>query len=117
MGAHVKIALPAGVQLVGGTVNGSDPEGTWSVPAGSTLRLQQVLAKLGYLPVSFSQSGSVAPTMAAQEAAALNPPTGSFGWRYADTPSTLREQWGAGSYGELTKGAVMAFEADQGLHD
>ena len=31
-------------------VSGSDPEGTWSVPAGSTLRLQQLLAKLGYLP-------------------------------------------------------------------
>jgi lipoprotein-anchoring transpeptidase ErfK/SrfK len=115
LGAHVKIALPAGVHLVGGTVNGSDPEGAWSVPAGSTLRLQQLLAKLGYLPVSFSQSGSVPATMAAQEAAALNPPKGNFGWRYPDTPSTLQEQWGAGSYGELTKGAVMAFEADQGL--
>ncbi len=115
LGAHVKMALPAGVELVGGQVSGSDPEGTWSVPAGSTLRLQQLLAKLGYLPVSFAQSGTVSPTVQAQEAAALSPPKGSFGWRYPNTPAALRTQWGAGSYGELTKGAVMAFEGDNGL--
>src|SRR5262249_9518121 len=106
---------PAGVQLVGGQASGSDPEGTWSVPAGSTLRLQQLLAKLGYLPVSFAQSGTVAPTVNAQESAAIDPPKGSFGWRYPDTPATLKAQWGAGSYGQLTKGAVMAFESDHDL--
>ena len=92
LGAHVKIALPAGVQLVGGTVNGSDPEGTWSVPAGSTLALQQLLAQLGYLPVSFiPERQRWRRRSAAEEAAIVNPPTGSFSWRYPDTPSTAQE--------------------------
>lgn len=115
LGTHVKVPLPAGVQLVGGQASGSDAAGVWTVPTGSTLRLQQLLAKLGYLPVSFAQHGSVAPTLQAQEVAALNPPKGSFSWRYPNTPSTLEAQWAAGSYGELTKGAVMAFEDDHGL--
>ena len=115
LGAHVKIALPAGVQLVGGESAGSDAVGNWSVPAGSTLRLQQLLANLGYLPLDFTPGGSVGTTVAAQEAAAVAPPGGSFGWRYPSTPTALKAQWTPGSYSELTKGAVMAFENDQGL--
>jgi len=115
LGAHVKIALPAGVRLVGGQAGGAASEGIWTVPAGSTLRLHQLLAKLGYLPVNFAQSGSVASTMQAQEAAALSPPKGSFGWRYSNTPAALRAQWSPTASGELTKGAVMAFEQDHGL--
>ena len=115
LGAHVQVALPAGVLLVGGQHSGSDAVGAWSVPAGTTLRLQQLLANLGYLPVNFRQDGSVASTIGAQEAAAMSPPKGSFGWRYPNTPAGLQAHWAAGSYGELTKGAVMAFENDQGL--
>jgi peptidoglycan hydrolase-like protein with peptidoglycan-binding domain len=115
LGAHVRVTLPSGVLLVGGQAGGSDPVGAWSVPAGSTLRLQQLLANLGYLPVNFKQTGSVGATIGAQEAAAMNPPKGAFGWRYANTPAPLQAHWAAGTYGELTKGAVMAFENDQGL--
>ena len=115
LGSHVKVALPAGVQLIGGEVSGSDPSGNWTVPNGSTTRLQQLLAQLGYLPVNFDQQGSAPTTMAAQEQAAVSPPKGTFSWRYANTPSSLQSQWGVGSYGELTKGAVMAFESEQGL--
>ena len=115
LGAHVKIGLPSGVHLVGGQASGSDPSGTWSVPAGSPLRLHQLLAKLGYLPVNFAQHGSVGTTLQAQEAAALNPPKGSFSWRYPNTPASLTSQWSPTASGELTKGAVMAFELDHGL--
>ncbi len=113
LGAKVQVALPSQVHLVGGT---GDPVGTWSVPAGSTTRLQQLLAELGYLPVSFNQSGTpIADTLAAQEAAAESAPSGSYSWRYADTPGALKSQWEPGSYGELTKAAVMAFENSNGL--
>jgi peptidoglycan hydrolase-like protein with peptidoglycan-binding domain len=116
LGAHVTVALPAGVNLVGGQANGSDPVGRWSVPAGSTLRLQQLLADLGYLPVNFSAPGTAAGTsITSQENAAVAPPHGHFSWRYANTPTALRSQWAPGSYGELTKGAVMAFESEQGM--
>jgi peptidoglycan hydrolase-like protein with peptidoglycan-binding domain len=113
LGAQVKIALPSQVHLVGGT---GDPVGTWPVPGGSTTRLQQLLASLGYLPVDFSQSGTpVADTLAAQEVAAESAPSGSYSWRYANTPSALKAQWQPGSYDELTKAAVMAFEDDNDL--
>jgi peptidoglycan hydrolase-like protein with peptidoglycan-binding domain len=113
LGAKVQVALPSQVHLIGGT---GDPVGTWSVPAGSTTRLQQLLAQLGYLPVTFTQSGpAVANTLEAQEAAAQSAPAGTYGWRYSNTPSQLRDQWQPGTYGELTKAAVMTFEADNDL--
>jgi peptidoglycan hydrolase-like protein with peptidoglycan-binding domain len=116
LAATVVVGLPADVNLVGGTPVGSDPQGRWSVPAGSTTRLQQLLAGLGYLPVTFTASGAaVANTMAAQETAAVDAPQGNFSWRYQNTPSDLVSAWQAGSSGELTKGAVMAFENDQGM--
>ena len=107
----VSIGLPHGVQLVGGKQTASSTTGTWSVPAGSTLRLQQLLSMLGYLPLSFKYAGSgVDLTPAAEEAAAVDPPKGSFSWRWSNTPSALKNMWQAGTSGEMTKGAIMAFE-------
>jgi hypothetical protein len=113
LGANVSVTLPSGVQLV----DGSAAVGKWSVQQGSTMRLQQLLAQLGYLPVNFSYANgvSVGSTIGAEENAAINAPKGSFGWRYPNTPGSLKTLWQAGSYGELTKGAVMAFEDDQDM--
>lgn len=114
LGATVKIALPGGVHLVGAGAAG----GNWTVPAGSTMRLQQMLAALGYLPVKFSVSGpgaGAALTPQAQEAAAVKPPAGTFSMRYPNTPGWLAGSWQPGAFGEITKGAVMAFENDHGL--
>jgi hypothetical protein len=104
----VSIALPAGVHLVGGNGNA----GTWTVPAGSTLRLQELLSMLGYLPVDFHYAGGkgVDLTPAAQEAAAVDPPKGRFSWRWRSTPSALRSMWQPGASGVMTQGAIMAFE-------
>jgi len=118
LGADVRVALPAGVNLVGGQVKGSDPVGQWIVPVGSTLALQQLLAQLGYLPVNFkpaSGTNDIASTPAAEETAIVNPPQGTFSWRYPNTPAQLKALWSPTSYTELTKGAVMAFEGAQGL--
>ena len=71
----------------------------------STLRLQQLLALLGYLPVSFAPSG---PAPAARELAAPQP--GAFTWRYSDPMSGLEDHWGAGDFGVLTQGAIMTFQ-------
>jgi peptidoglycan hydrolase-like protein with peptidoglycan-binding domain len=110
LGTGVKVPLPSGVNVVGA----SGPVASWSVPSGSTLRLQQLLAQLGYLPVTF-KGPSVAPTPQAQIQAAINPPAGSFGWRYGNTPSALRSMWQPGTSGVMTRGAVMAFENDNGM--
>ena len=62
LGAHVNIVLPHGVSLVGGQQAASADGARWTVPGGSTLRLQQLLATLGYLPLKFNSKGG-APAM------------------------------------------------------
>jgi lipoprotein-anchoring transpeptidase ErfK/SrfK len=115
LGATVKVGLPAGVKLVGGQAGGASVEGTWSVPAGTPMRLQQLLASLGYLPLRFSSAATVATTPQAQEQAAIHPPAGSFSWRYGNVPGALRGMWAPGASGVMTRGAVMAFENDHGM--
>jgi lipoprotein-anchoring transpeptidase ErfK/SrfK len=116
LGATVKVPLPSGVRLVGAQQSGAGPVATWAVPPGSTVRLQQLLALLGYLPLSFHYSGGgVALTPQAQEQTAVQPPTGSFSWRYSDVPKALRSFWQPGTAGTMTRGAVMAFENDHGM--
>jgi peptidoglycan hydrolase-like protein with peptidoglycan-binding domain len=114
LGATVKIALPGSVHLVGGHDPAATEVGTWTVPPGSTVRLQQLLATLHYLPLTF-QGHQVASTERAQEGAAVKPPSGTFSWRYANTPAALRNIWKPGASGVMTRGAVMAFENDVGL--
>jgi peptidoglycan hydrolase-like protein with peptidoglycan-binding domain len=112
----VSIGLPNGVQLVGGRRSGNADSGTWTVPAGSTVRLQQLLAMLGYLPVSFKYAGAgIALTPGGQENAAVKPPQGSFSFRYHNTPAALRSDWQPGASGVVTRGALMAFENNEGM--
>ena len=89
---------------------------SWSVPVGSVARLQQLLAQLGYLPLEWHPTGgATAATTLAQTEAAIEPPTGSFSWRYPNTPSQLRSLWRPDGWSRMTQGAVMSFEHDQGL--
>lgn len=114
LGVTVHVGLPGSVRLVGGRGPSGSEVGSWKVPPGSTTRLQQLLAELGYLPLNFSGS-SVAQSERAQETAAVKPPSGTFSWRYPNTPSNLRNMWAPGTFGTMTRGAVMAFENDHGL--
>jgi peptidoglycan hydrolase-like protein with peptidoglycan-binding domain len=115
LGANVSIGLPNGVKLIGAKQSGDAWSG-WSVPQGSTVRLQQLLAVLGYLPLRFHYAGSPpGHDPFGQEAAAIKPPAGSFSWRYPNTPSALRSMWAPGTFGEMTKGAIMAFENTNGM--
>ncbi len=116
LGATVRIALPAGVGLVGGHTTAGGSEATWTVPQGSPLRLHQLLAQLGYLPVNFTYAhGAPASSAAAQLNAAVHPPAGTFSWRWSNTPAALKAEWSPTASGIMTKGAIMAFEANQGL--
>jgi lipoprotein-anchoring transpeptidase ErfK/SrfK len=116
LGAKVNVALPSGVHLVGGQRSGSSENGTWTVPPGSTVRLQEVLSLLGYLPLNFKYHGAgVGLTPQAQEAAAVRSPKGRFSWRYANTPSWLVSDWQAGSYGELTTDGVAGSQVWRAL--
>jgi hypothetical protein len=106
----VTLALPHTVRLVGGQDTGSSSVATWTVPGGSILRVQQILGQLGYLPLDFSSNSQVPTTAAAQESAAIDPPAGSFSWRYGNIPGSLHEMWQPGSEDIVTRGALMAFE-------
>jgi peptidoglycan hydrolase-like protein with peptidoglycan-binding domain len=105
----VTIIEPSGATTAASTID-------WTVPPGSTLRLQQLLAQQGYLPVLWSPTGTaVALSTGAQVSAALDPPAGTFSWRYPNTPGELTALWTAGAANVITRGAVMMFEADHGL--
>ena len=114
--AKVSIPLPSGVRLAGAPQGASSSTGRWTVPGGSTVRLQQMLAQLGYLPLNFAYKGAGPGTSpAAQENAAVNAPAGSFSWRYADTPVALKSFWHVGSASVIMQGAIMKFELDRGM--
>ena len=113
-GSNVDVVLPHPVLLAG---HGTKPTKTveWHVPEGSTLRLQQLLAELGYLPLDWLPADPTLSTAREQLAAAVSPPAGRFVWRYPKTPVELRKLWHAGKPNEITRGAVMMFESTHGL--
>jgi L,D-transpeptidase catalytic domain len=116
LNARVQVVAPSGVRLVGGQSGTASSSGSWTVPNGSLIRAQQLLALLGYLPVNFKNKGrSLGLNPSAQEAAAVDPPAGKFVWRYPNTPDQLKAQWQPGEDGVVTKGAIMMFESDHDM--
>lgn len=111
LGATVRVSLPPQVDLAGG----SDRRVSLQVPGGSEKRVQEILAQLGYLPLRFHPVRPVRRTPGSELAAAVTAPAGHFTWRYASTPASLRALWRPGEDGVMTRGALMAFERDQGL--
>ncbi len=99
-----------GLRSAGGAVLTSSNSVTFDVADGSTLRLQQLLAGLNYLPVGFSPTGP-APARAdlAEDQA------GTFSWRWPGLPSELTSQWTQGTANVITKAAVEAFETQNNL--
>jgi L,D-transpeptidase catalytic domain len=87
----------------------------WIVPPGSTLRLQQLLAAAGYLPLDWTPAAAVPRTPLSEEVAAIAAPAGSFHWRYGNIPPELRSLWSPSQTNQIIRGAVMMFEHDHGL--
>lgn len=85
----------------------------------STLRLQQLLTQLGYLPLTWTPSDPTTGTVAGSDAngqlaAAYDPPAGTFTFN-SGYPSELTRQWSVGSDNILVNGAVRAFENNLGI--
>jgi hypothetical protein len=75
------------------------PGGYWvaygaTAPLNTALGQEEVLAQLGYSPLSWSAQG--------------------FQWRWAP-PATLQALWSPGQDGVIAQGAIMAFESVAGL--
>jgi lipoprotein-anchoring transpeptidase ErfK/SrfK len=112
-GAQETITVPDGTNGVVGSRGQhlSAPFATsFTVAPGSTLRLQQMLAELGYLPLNFTAASPL--TSPTQEG---DPQVGTFTWRWANQPASLTSLWTAGTYNVITKGAVMNFESQHNL--
>ncbi len=126
----VTISIPggaSGVAAQGATQQSTTPsygylassvKDTFTTGSFSTLRLQELLAQLGYLPLSWSPGsagGNIsASNSQAQLAAAYGAPQGTFSWN-PGYPSKLREFWKQGSDSLIDQGAIRAFENDHGL--
>jgi len=118
LGSQLRVQLPREVAVTAGTGAGlrSTSQVEWTVPTGSTLRLQQLLAEAGYLPVDWQPaSAAVARTPSAEAQAAVDPPSGSFSWRYPNTPHQLQAMWTPGEANVITKGALMKFEDENAI--
>ena len=83
---------------------------SFTVAAGSILRLQELLAELGYLPLTFTPAAPV--TSPAQEG---NDQQGIFSWRWPDQAAALTSLWTQGVDNVITQGAIMNYEAQHGL--
>jgi L,D-transpeptidase catalytic domain/Bacterial Ig-like domain len=115
---------PGGVRSVGGGLLTSSVTARFSTGGYSNLRLAQLLAQLGYLPMSWTGNGGIANRMEyaeeaagqnqSQEALAYDPPAGTFNWE-TGYPSMLQSMWTSDGDNVLVRGAVMAFESEHNM--
>jgi peptidoglycan hydrolase-like protein with peptidoglycan-binding domain len=112
-GATETITVPGGASGVIGSEGqhlAKTLTSQFTVAPGSTLRLQQLLAELGYLPLTFTPTAPV--TSPSQE---VNDQVGTFSWRWPNEPAQLTTLWTPGVNNVITQGAVMNFEDQNGL--
>jgi peptidoglycan hydrolase-like protein with peptidoglycan-binding domain len=111
----VRLTLPTAVEQAGRAPHATRTI-TWTTPQATELRLQQLLAELNYLPVTWTAATSdSARTVPAELAAAIHPPAGSFEWRYPNIPPELSALWSPGRPNEIVRGALMLFQDTHGL--
>jgi peptidoglycan hydrolase-like protein with peptidoglycan-binding domain len=101
---------PAGVVGARGQHLADTVTQRFTVAPGSILRLQELLAELGYLPLTFTPAAPV--TSPAQEG---NDQQGIFSWRWPDQAAALTSLWTQGVDNVITRGAIMNYEAQHGL--
>ncbi len=141
---QITVRIPGGsggMESTAGVTLSASVSTSFTVEDAPVLRLQQLLAELGYLPVTFVRTSptgasgvpatysspitttagpadgpsALAAEPTTPDAIPLQPEQGSFQWRYANTPSQLAAQWVPGAWNVVTQGALMAFESDHGL--
>jgi len=119
---HVSVKIPGGALGIRSAAGGLLPATVhvrFKTGTYQTERLDQLLAQLGYLPLTWAPSPGAAVPAASdaqgQLAAAYSPPQGQFTWK-PGYPSELRKFWRSGSTaGLILQGAVRKFEFDHGL--
>jgi peptidoglycan hydrolase-like protein with peptidoglycan-binding domain len=115
-GGSSGVQSAAGAHAGAGGVLASSVTRSFTTGSFSTLRLQQLLAQLGYLPLTWTPSGTApqAGDSGGQLAAAYSPPAGTFSWQ-GGYPSILGSFWQQGAPNLITSGAIRAFESQNNL--
>ncbi len=118
-GTRVRVTIPAGGSGLrsarGGVVAKAVTE-WFTTRHWSTLRLKQMLAQLGYLPLKWvpQNPSAMEPDNVPTELAAMySPQAGTFTWKKG-YPSVLTSFWG-GQSSLIMQGAIRAFQANHGL--
>ena len=112
----VTLTIPgamAGAAAAAGTLSKASTV-TFTTGAYSTLGMEELLTKLGYLPFTFTPAASGTGAQASPASIAYAPPAGSFAFQ-SGYPSQLTSQWKAGQANKLDTGAIWAFQSAQGL--
>ncbi|MGD0068935.1 MAG: Ig-like domain-containing protein [Streptosporangiaceae bacterium] len=122
----VTVKIPAGlsgvVSAAGATAGSggalaSATSQSFTTGSFSTLRLQQLLSQLGYLPFSWKSTSRTTISTSnarAELSAAYSAPAGTFSWT-GSYPWNLKDQWKTGSYNVLENGAIRALESVNNL--
>ena len=114
---------PSGVRSSSGALLTDSLTEHFTVGKYSKTRLAELLAQLGYLPLTWSgvQNGATradpsGPTAGntTPQGEAFAPPAGVFDWR-AGYPSTLHSLWSPSQPNVIVRGAIMAFQSEHGL--
>jgi peptidoglycan hydrolase-like protein with peptidoglycan-binding domain len=107
---------PSGVRTAAGGLLGAPVTVRFHTRSYSTLRLQELLAQLGYLPLNWTPRGSnpAASDRAGQFSAAYRAPRGRFTWQ-GNYPGSLTGLWAKGKANLIDVGAIRAFQSVEGL--
>jgi hypothetical protein len=116
------VTVPAGINGIRGAGGGlltKTVSDRFRTAPYSTLRLAEVLAQLGYLPMTWAEDANGAnreqdSPMGTQAALAYQPPAGTFSWE-PGYPSELHDQWTYDGNNVLVRGAVMAFQSEHNM--
>ena len=117
-------AGPAGVRSAGGKLLARPVSEAFRTAGYAPLRLSQVLAQLGYLPMTWRPeqvNGKFSSVdmpqdsgLAGQLAMAYSPPPGTFTFD-SGYPSLLASMWRPSRFNIILKGAVMAFQSEHNM--
>jgi L,D-transpeptidase catalytic domain/Bacterial Ig-like domain len=124
---QITVDIPAGsngIISTGGHVLAAPTTARYTTSSYSNLRMSEMLAQLGYLPMSWrvpnlglqteSRLNSDSTGMAGQLQMAYNPPSGEFGLEQG-YPASLASLWQPDKYNVVIKGAIMAFQSEHNM--